>query len=235
MTCAACATRIARALNKIDGVDDAEVNLASSKATVRFDPSATDPAIFTARIEKLGYHVPEVIDFEGEERSLRMRALTGLAFALPAMTIHMAMTGHSSSTRWLLAVLAAPVVWWIGWPYHRKAVAGARNGTLGMDALVSLGSGTAWISSFVVLVQGLHEDIHFGTAAMIVALITVGNGWKHERRAGLEAPSRRWPIWRADRRTRRWYDDPECRPRRRAAVRRSHRRSDRNRWHRGRW
>ncbi|MEZ5225400.1 MAG: hypothetical protein R2710_01660 [Acidimicrobiales bacterium] len=50
----------------------------------------------------------------------------------------------------MMAALSAPVVWWIGWPYHRKAVAGACQGTVGTDALVSLGSGTAWIWSFVV-------------------------------------------------------------------------------------
>ncbi|MEZ5377613.1 MAG: heavy metal translocating P-type ATPase [Acidimicrobiales bacterium] len=183
MTCAACASRISRALNKLDGVDEAEVNLASAKATVRFDPASVDPAAFTARIEKLGYHVPEVVDFEAEERSLKLRALTGLALALPAMTIHMAMTGHSSSTKWVMAALSAPVVWWIGWPYHRKAVAGARQGTVGMDALVSLGSGTAWIWSFVVLVLGQHHDVHFGTAAVIVALITVGK-WMEARAKG---------------------------------------------------
>ncbi len=183
MTCAACASRISRALNKLDGVDEAEVNLASSKATVRFDPTTTDVATFTARIEKLGYHVPEVIDFEGEERALKIRSLIGLALAIPAMGLHMAIADHSAAMQWLMAALSGPVVWWIGWPYHRKAVAGARSGTVGMDALVSLGSGTAWIWSFAVLVFGLHEHVHFGTAAVIVALITVGK-WMEARAKG---------------------------------------------------
>ncbi len=183
MTCASCASRIARALNKIDGVDEAEVNLASSKASIRFDPAQTDVAAFTERIERLGYQVPEVIDFEGEERSLRWRALIGLALAIPAMAIHMAMSSHSSTIMWTMAALSAPVVWGIGWPYHRKAFAGAKSATLGMDALVSLGSGTAWAWSFVVLVAGWHSDVHFGTAGVIVALITVGK-WMEARAKG---------------------------------------------------
>ncbi len=183
MTCASCASRITRALNKIDGVDMAEVNLASSKASIRFDPAQTDVAAFTERIERLGYQVPEVIDFEGEERSLRWRSLIGLALAIPAMAIHMAMSSHSSTIMWTMAALSAPVVWGIGWPYHRKAFAGAKSGTLGMDALVSLGSGTAWTWSFAVLVVGWHSDVHFGTAGVIVALITVGK-WMEARAKG---------------------------------------------------
>ncbi|MEZ5225399.1 MAG: heavy metal-associated domain-containing protein [Acidimicrobiales bacterium] len=74
------------ALNKLDGVDEAEVNLASAKATVRFDPASVDPAAFTARIEKLGYHVPEVVDFEAENAP-QAPGPHGLALAPPAMTI----------------------------------------------------------------------------------------------------------------------------------------------------
>ncbi len=184
MTCAACASRIARALSKLDGVTDAEVNLATAQATVRFDPTITDRSAFTERIERLGYHVPDVVDFEGEEQTLRRRALIGVALAVPAMAIHMLATDHGDTTiRWILAALATPVVLWIGWPYHRKAIAGARNLTLGMDALVSLGAGSAWLWSMAVVVLGLHEDVHFGTAAIIVALITVGK-WLEARAKG---------------------------------------------------
>ena len=155
MTCAACATRISRALNKLDGVALAEVNLASATATVRFDPTATDRAVMTARIEQLGYQVPVVVDFDGEERSLRRRAVIGLVLALPAMAIHMLVTTHDPRVQWLMAALATPVVLGIGWPYHRKAVAGIRSASLGMDTLVSLGSGTAWIWSSVAWSRGV--------------------------------------------------------------------------------
>ncbi len=184
MTCAACASRIARALSKLDGVTDAEVNLATAQATVRFDPTITDRTAFTERIERLGYHVPDVVDFAGEERTLRRRALLGVTLAVPAMAIHMLVSDHGDAgVRWLMALLATPVVVWIGWPYHRKAVAGARNGTLGMDALVSLGAGSAWLWSMAVVILGLHEEVHFGSAALIVALITVGK-WLEARAKG---------------------------------------------------
>ncbi len=183
MTCASCASRIARSLNKLDGVGDAEVNLASAEATIRFDASSMDAQAITAQIEKLGYHVPERVDFEGEERDLARRTAMGLTLAVPAMIISMIPALHFDGWRWLVAVMATPVVTYVGLPFHRKALAGARQATLGMDALVSLGSGVALIWSLVIVLGGFDDDIHFGAAALIVALITLGK-WLEARAKG---------------------------------------------------
>lgn len=188
MTCASCASRIARSLNKLDGVDTADVNLAAAEATVHFDGSALDAEALTARIEKLGYHVPERVDFAGEQRDLGIRSAVGLALAIPTMALSMIGALHFDGWRWLVAVMATPVVAYIGWPFHRKAYAGARQATFGMDALVSLGSGVALVWSLIVVVggafvDGLDEDLHFGAAALIVALITLGK-WLEARAKG---------------------------------------------------
>lgn len=187
MTCAACASRIARALNKLDEVQEAEVNLASAQATIRFDQQSIDAEsiteLTTDRITKLGYHVPEQVDFAGEEAQLKRRSILALSLAVPAMVISMSSPLHIDGWRWLVAALATPVVAWVGWPFHSKAYHGARQATLGMDALVSLGSGVALIWSVAVLVSGANADLHFGAAAIIVALITLGK-WLEARAKG---------------------------------------------------
>ncbi len=187
MTCASCASRIARSLNKMDTVGDAEVNLAAAEATIRFDPATMDAKTatqtFTDQIEKLGYHVPEHVDFDGEQRGLGQRSAMGLALAVPAMIISMIPAFHFDGWRWFVLVLATPVVAYVGWPFHRKAVAGARQGALGMDALVSLGSGVALIWSLIIVIGGFDDDIHFGAAALIVALITLGK-WLEAKAKG---------------------------------------------------
>lgn len=180
MTCSSCASRISRSLNKLDGVADAEVNLASAEATVRFDPAALDLPEITARIEKLGFSVPERVDFAAEEAKLRHRSLLASSLAVPAMAISMFAPMEESIWRWAVAALATPVVTYVGWPFHSKAYLGAKQRTLGMDALVSLGSGVALIWSLVVIVGGFTEDLHFGAAAAIVALVTVGK-WLEAR------------------------------------------------------
>lgn len=174
MTCASCSSRIGRALNKLEGVDHAEVNLTSAVATVEFDPTQTSLEEFTERIEKMGYHVPEKVDFEGEKNDLKRRALWGLALGLPAMAIGMFGGMDNEGARWIMAALGTPVVWWVGLPFHRKALAGARQKTLGMDALVSLGSGVSWLWSTYVLLAGTGEELYYGAAAVIVALVTLG-------------------------------------------------------------
>ncbi len=187
MTCASCASRIARSLNKMDTVGDAEVNLAAAEATIRFDPTTMDAKTatqtFTDQIEKLGYHVPEHVDFDGEQRGLGQRSAVGLTLAVPAMIISMIPAFHFDGWRWFVLVLATPVVAYVGWPFHRKAVAGARQGALGMDALVSLGSGVALIWSLIIVIGGFDDDIHFGAAALIVALITLGK-WLEAKAKG---------------------------------------------------
>ena len=93
MTCAACATRIGKGLGKLDGVDRADVNLAAARATVVFDPDVVDAAALTAKIESLGYTVPEEDRHAEAEaayvRVLGRRLLVAAVLTVPTLLISM--------------------------------------------------------------------------------------------------------------------------------------------------
>lgn len=185
MTCAACANRIQRKLTKIDGVQTAQVNFATGRATVLHDSLVVDEQL-VAVIESLGYGIAahdEAEDREAErEHNLRLRLFVGAGLAAPAMLISMLPALHVAGWRWIVAALATPVVFWSGWQFHRAAVMNLRHGSTTMDTLVSLGSTAAWSWSMVVLVAQVEDgDIYFDTAATIVTLILLGKWF--ERRA----------------------------------------------------
>ena len=189
MTCAACASRIERKLNKLDGVD-ATVNFATGRATIARD-AAVDQQLLVATIEGLGYEVvsPASTD-EAEDRreaDLRRRLLLGVALAVPAMLLTMFSPLHFDGWRWVVAGLATPVVFWSGWPFHRAAGLNMRQGATTMDTLVSMGSLAAWLWSAVVLVVDLEGGhIYFETGAVIVTLILLGKWFelRAKRRSG---------------------------------------------------
>ncbi|HEX3791644.1 MAG TPA: heavy metal translocating P-type ATPase [Pseudonocardiaceae bacterium] len=155
MTCAACAARVERKLNKLDGVT-ATVNLATEKATVR--APGIPVADLIGQVERAGYQAaliepaaPAPADPDADRvRSLWHRLVVALLLGGPAgdlsITLALVPSLRFPGWQWLLLVLAAPVVTWCAWPFHRKALAGARHGTSSMDTLVSLGiiAATGW-------------------------------------------------------------------------------------------
>ena len=176
MTCAACATRITKGLNKLDGVASANVNLASNRARIELtDPGAR--ALITPTVERLGYSVPEVDD--DAERSaahtaaLRRRLVVAAALSVPVMVISMLPFLRFDGWQWVVGALTAPVVWWAGWGFHRSAAMNLRHGTTTMDTLVSMGTTAAFGWSTVALVIG-DGHVYFETAAAIVTLILLG-------------------------------------------------------------
>ena len=190
MSCAACANRIQRHLDDLDAVDGSLVNFATGKATINHDGSV-DGSKLADEIESLGY---TVIDDgasqaaeDRREADLRLRMLVALGLAVPAMLISMIPPLRVSGWEWVVAALATPVVLWAGAPFHRTAWANLKQRATTMDTLVSMGSLSALIWSYVVLVSGLGEgDLHFGTAAIIIAFILVGK-WaelRAKRRSG---------------------------------------------------
>ncbi len=191
MTCAACVRRVDRAVSKLDGVEYAEVSLAASAASVTYDEDLIGPDEIAARIEQLGYAVPEVVDVEAERRSAARRAAIGLAVAVATMACTMGPFRNEVWAQWTAAVLASVAVWGVGRGFHRRALAAAADRSLGMDALVSLGTVTAWTWSMAVLLGLVDGDLHFGEAATIIGIILVGE-WLEARargqaRASLEA------------------------------------------------
>ncbi|MDT7597828.1 MAG: P-type Cu+ transporter [Pseudonocardiales bacterium] len=157
MTCAACAARVERKLNKLDGVT-ATVNYATERARVQC-PGDTDPRALIDLVQRAGYtarrvdDVPAVDDDAGHAdrvADLRRRLAVAAVLAVPICDLSLALSLFPelrfSGWQWVCLALAAPVVGWCALPFHRAAVTGARHGTSSMDTLVSVGilAASAW-------------------------------------------------------------------------------------------
>ncbi len=155
MTCASCASRIERRLNKLESVS-ASVNYATEKATVDYDPVAVEPEQLLGAVEAAGYHAklpaeaPEVDDLA----PLRTRLIVSALLSLPVLLVSMIPSLQFDNWQWLALNLATPVVLWGGWPFHRAAWTNLRHGSATMDTLISLGTLAAWLWSLYALVFG---------------------------------------------------------------------------------
>ncbi|WP_416182913.1 heavy metal translocating P-type ATPase [Microbacterium invictum] len=166
MTCASCANRIERKLNKLDGVT-ASVNYATEKAHVEV-PAGTDPAALIAEVEKTGYTAalpapPELPDAaagssdgrdDPELRSLRQRLIGSVILGVPVILLSMIPALQFTYWQWAALALAAPVVVWAAWPFHRAAGLNLRHGAATMDTLISVGVSAAFLWSLWALFFG---------------------------------------------------------------------------------
>jgi Cu+-exporting ATPase len=176
MTCASCALRIEKRLNRLDGVA-ATVNFATEQAAVCFDPAKVSVADLVGAVEAAGYHasLPQGgTQDDDEARSYLSRLVLAAALAVPVALLAWAPALRFAGWRWASLALATPVVAYGGWPFHRAAVLNARHGVATMDTLISLGALAAWTWSVVVLVGGLDEGTYFDAATLITALVLLG-------------------------------------------------------------
>ena len=175
MTCASCAARIEKRLNKVDGVT-ATVNFASEHAAVAFDPTQVDLDDLIGAVESAGYGaaLPEAVTDEDPARPYRHRLVLAVAFSVPLAVFAWVTASRPPGWEWVSLVLATPVVVYAGWPFHKAALANARHGVATMDTLISVGTLAAWIWSTVVLVAGISTSVNFDTAGAITALILLG-------------------------------------------------------------
>jgi Cu+-exporting ATPase len=176
MTCASCAVRIERRLNKLDGVT-ASVNFATEHAAVSFDPARVSLNDLMVAVEAAGYHalLPEqATDNEDPVGHYRSRLGVAVALAVPVAVLAWAPPARFVGWHWASLALATPVVAWCGWPFHRAAMVNARHGLATMDTLISLGTLAAWSWSVVVLLAGMKESSYFDTATLVTALILLG-------------------------------------------------------------
>jgi Cu+-exporting ATPase len=172
MTCASCANRIERKLNKLDGVS-ASVNYATERAQVSFAPSVTsDDLIATVTAAGYGAALPQAGGTEEDRATaLRLRLTLAAALAAPVVLMAMAPALRFDGWRWVSLVLNAPVVLWAGWPFHRAALTNARHGTSTMDTLVSLGTLAAfgW-SLYALLTEGeIYLEVATGVTTFLLA------------------------------------------------------------------
>ncbi len=153
MTCASCANRVERKLNKMTGVT-ASVNYATERATVTF-PAAVTEADLVATVEAAGY-TATVPQPEEPDRTLgwRRRLVVAVVLAVPVIVLSMIPATQFDGWQWVSLVLATPVVLWAGLPFHRAAWANLRHGTATMDTLISMGTLAAYLWSVYALVFG---------------------------------------------------------------------------------
>ncbi|GAA3058515.1 heavy metal translocating P-type ATPase [Pseudonocardia yunnanensis] len=148
MTCASCANRVERKLNKLDGVT-ASVNYATEKARIDY-PAGLETAQLVAQVEAAGYTArlpspasePGARPAEGTDpaRALRRRLVLCTVLAVPVIALSMVPALQFTYWQWISLTLAAPVVAWGAWPFHRAALANLRHGAATMDTLVSVGT-----------------------------------------------------------------------------------------------
>ncbi|HZE51249.1 MAG TPA: heavy metal translocating P-type ATPase, partial [Jatrophihabitantaceae bacterium] len=170
MTCSSCAARIEKKLNRLDGVS-ASVNYATEKATVRFDPAVVGPAELVSTVEATGYTArlpqpPVAAAPTGsagsagsaapvdEAAELRQRLFVSAVLTLPVLVMAMVSAAQFDNWQWLSLVLAAPVVVWGGWPFHRAALLNLRHRAATMDTLISMGTLAAFGWSLYALFFG---------------------------------------------------------------------------------
>ncbi len=167
MTCASCANRIEKRLNKLDGVS-ATVNYATEKAKATV-PDGYDPALLIAEVEKTGYTaaLPKPKQTEAaagaaddeeapdhELISLRQRLIGSIVLTVPVIAMAMIPALQFTYWQWASLALAAPVIVWAAWPFHKAAWANLKHGTATMDTLISMGTSVALLWSLYALFFG---------------------------------------------------------------------------------
>ena len=204
MTCAACAARIEKTLNRLPGVS-ANVNFATETASVGFDPAQASPEQLLAAVTRAGYGATVRADPEEDRKrddarkAGELRALTR-EFAIAAVLtaplllqmIPMMLSGaHDWLPRWWQLALATPVQLWIGRRFYAGAWNALRGGGANMDVLVVLGTTMAYAWSVAVTALGLHDQhVYFDAAAAVITLVLLGKLLEARAKAGTSAAMR---------------------------------------------
>lgn len=205
MTCASCVVRIEKALSKVPGVQEANVNLATEQAHVRFDASVVELNQLQQAVQKAGYQVrtqPTVsniatvegpTDFQAEERqheidTLARKWMVSLPIGLLMMALmYLPLQLDLTTITPILLIAATVVQFWAGGSFYRAAWAAAKHGSTNMNTLVALGTSAAYgYSAFVTLWPtlasqlGLPFHLYYETAVIVIALILLGR-WLEAR------------------------------------------------------
>ncbi|MCB0969129.1 MAG: cation-translocating P-type ATPase, partial [Ilumatobacter sp.] len=161
MTCAACAARIERKLNKLDGVT-ASVNYATERAHITLADRPVDVADLIAAIEATGYgaHEPDP-DVAEPDRAAELwrRLVVAVVLGLPVLLLSMIPALQFDGWQWAALVLATPVATWSAWPFHRAMALNLRHRSATMDTLVSIGVIAAYLWSLWALLFTSAGDI----------------------------------------------------------------------------
>ncbi|MBW0257695.1 ATPase P [Bacillus sp. F2HM] len=197
MTCAACANRIEKKINRMDGVDHGSVNFALETLQVTYHPGQTSTNDIKDAVHSIGYSLIEPAADQAEEgkkdhrqaaiEKQTARFLFSMILSLPllwAMVSHFSFTSfiwlpEAFMNPWVQLALAAPVQFIVGWPFYVGAYKALRNKSANMDVLVALGTSAAFFYSLYESIQsairGTHEAaLYYETSAVLITLIVLG-------------------------------------------------------------
>ncbi|MGG3797739.1 heavy metal translocating P-type ATPase [Metabacillus fastidiosus] len=196
MTCAACATRVEKGLNKLDGISKATVNFALERASVEYNPSAVTISEMRKQVEKIGYEAKvkqedvseqKTDHREKEIKKQKMKFLFSLLLSFPllwAMVSHFEFTSfiylpEIFMNPWFQLALATPVQFIIGGQFYVGAYKALRNKSANMDVLVALGTSAAYFYSLYLSIKSIGSghhmvDLYFETSAVLITLIILG-------------------------------------------------------------
>jgi Cu+-exporting ATPase len=198
MTCAACAARIEKVLNRIDGIS-ATVNFATEKARIRVAPGAATLETLVAAVSKAGYGAHESVGTSRAEEKQRRAAAyrkelrvfwIAALLTLPLVAqMSVMFLGHHEDIlpRWLQWLLATPVQFWAGKRFYVGAWHSLRGGGANMDVLVALGTSMAYLFSAVVTLFGLDQHVYFEAGAAVITLVLMGKLLEARAKAGTSA------------------------------------------------
>lgn len=188
MTCAACANRIEKRLNRMDGVQSAPVNFALETVNVTYNPAEVSMSDMEQVITKLGFTLkPKQQQQQTDHRQVEIKKQTrkflfSLILALPllwTMVAHFSFTSfiwmpEALMNPWVQMALATPIQFIIGWQFYEGAYKALRNKSANMDVLVALGTSAAYFYSVYLAFSGQHEALYFETSAVLITLIILG-------------------------------------------------------------
>lgn len=197
MTCAACANRIEKGLNRLQGVTEASVNFAMETASVSYLPSEISVEDMQGKVKQLGYEAmlkqEEGRAEEHKIKEIKRHKLTLLLSAILSLPLLWSMAGHFGFTSWIPVpallmnpwfqlLLATPVQFIVGAPFYKGAYKALRNGSANMDVLVSLGTSAAYFYSLYLTIEwsiagaSAHHgpSLYFETSAVLITLVVMG-------------------------------------------------------------
>ncbi len=195
MTCASCVNRIEKGLRQIEGVIEAQVNLATERATVLYHPGKVGKSEFRKKVQDLGYEVrgfeeEATADREADARTREIRlqkrkfvvsAVLSAAIFLGSMPQWFPWWPAILQNHFTLFVLTTPVQFWAGWQFYRGFWLALKHRTSDMNTLIAVGTSAAYVYSAVITffpqwfrARGLGLGVYYDTSAMIITLILLG-------------------------------------------------------------
>ncbi|MBX9852941.1 MAG: heavy metal translocating P-type ATPase [Cytophagaceae bacterium] len=191
MTCAACAESVESMIRSVEGVEQANVNFATSRVFVKYDPTLSPPEKLDKAVRSIGYEL--IIDkrenIVSQGNPYRLRLIVAALFSIPVVLLSMVFHEMPYSKE-IMFVLTLPVIFYSGKDFYINAVKRALHFTFNMDTLIALGTGSAFLFSVFntffpeyLIVRGLEPHVYYESAAVIITLILLGKSLEENAKA----------------------------------------------------